>query len=186
MGWITALLALPLLASCVSEYRKGREDFYEGVREQSRRPDEARALFQESDEHFQAALAGESMPAHQRITAVSYRIRALIELDRHQDALALSSPPPEGYSLELAYDGDPVGLSLLRSHALDPDRAVAELLVADRMAGTVQARLHVAWEQVHALERLGNPKAKTQAVRICEAYAGKLDFDELKRRLSGG
>jgi hypothetical protein len=179
------LLPLLSLAACVSEYRKGREDFYQGVRELSRRPDEARAYFKESDEHFQAAIAEEGLSAHRRVTATSYRVRALIETDRHNEALALSSAPLEGYSLDLAYDGDPVGLSLIRSRALDPDRAFAELLVADRMAGTVKARLYVAWEQVHALERLGTPKAKSQAVKICDQHAGKLDFDELKKRLSG-
>lgn len=181
------VLSLPLLAACVSEFRKGREDFFEGVREVGRQhPEQANALFKESDEHFQKAIAEEELTAHRRVTATSFRIRAMIETDRHQDALALSSTPIDGYNLELAYDGDPVGLSILRSHALDPERGFTELLGGERFAGTPRARLHVAWEEVHALERIGTPKAKAVAVKICEQNAGKLDFDELRKRLSGG
>lgn len=178
------LLALPLLAACMSEYRKGREDFYEGVYELARNPDEARALFKESDEHFQAALAEEDLSPRQRVTAISYRIRSLVERDAHAEARALASTPIEGYARDQAYEGDPVALSLLRSRALEPERAYAELLVADRKAGTLKSRLHVAWEQVQALEKMGTPKAKAEAVKICQQHAGKLDFDELKKRLS--
>jgi len=180
------LLSLLFLASCVSEFRKGREDFYGGVHElQRNHPEGAQSLFKESDEHFQASIAEEGLSPHRMVTAISYRVHSLIELDHHAEALALSSTAIQSYSLELAYDGDPLGLALIRSHALDPERSFAELLLADqRFAGTVKARLHVAWEQVHALEKLGTPKAKAQAVRMCDQHAGKLDFDEMKKRLS--
>ena len=181
---LVGLLGFLALASCVSEYRRGRDDYYEGLYRLSSDPDEARALFKESDEHFQAAISEEELSPRMRVTAISYRIRAAIELDKHADAVALASAPVEGYNRDQAYDGDPVGLSLLRSRVLDADRAYAELLVADRKANTLKSRLHVAWEQVHALEKMGTPKSKAEAVKICEQHAGKLDFDELKKRLA--
>ena len=184
MRKIVPLLGLLALASCVSQFRRGREDFFDGLYELGRNPDEARALFKEADEHLQNALAEEELPTHRRVSAISYRVRALVELDRHADALALSSAPIEGYNREQLYDGDPVALSLLRARTLDPDRSYAELVLADRKANTLKSRLHVAWEQVHALERMGSPKAKAEGVKICEQHVGKLDFDELKKKLA--
>ena len=96
-------------------------------------------------------------------------------------ALAAALP---GYNPDQFWHGDPVGLSLLRASKLDPERAYAELLLAEKRAATLRARLHIAWEQVHLLQKIGTPKAKAEAAKICEAHAGKLDFDALKQALS--
>jgi hypothetical protein len=183
MKRIPALLALLTLASCASQYRRGREDFHDAMYELSRDPASAREIFTEADEHFQAALASTSLTIRQRIAATSFRIRGLIELDRNADARDLASAPIEGFDPGLPYEGDPLGLILLRAHQYDPEHAFAELLLADRRAGTPRARLHVAWEMVHALERMGKPQSKAEAARICDQNAGKLDFDDMKKRL---
>jgi len=177
-------LGLLTLASCVSQYRMGREDYFEGMRELPRDPAAAREMFAESDEHLRVALAEGKLTVRQRVAATSYRIRTLIELDHHAEARDLSSAPIEGFDPAQAVEGDPLGLLLLRAHLLDPERAFAELLVADRRAGTVQTRRHVAWEMVHALEKMGKPESKAEAVKICQQNSGQIDFDEMRKRLS--
>jgi len=184
MRKILPLAGLLGLTSCVSEFRKGREDYFEAVRELSHDPAASRELFAESGEHFQLALSDGRLTPRQKVAATTYRVRDLIELGRHPEARDLSSAPVEGFDPSQAIEGDPVGLMLLRAHMLDPERAFAELLLADRRAGTVQTRLHVAWEMVHALEKMGKAESKAEAVKICQQNPGQLDFDELKKRLS--
>ena len=183
MRKIFPLLGLFALASCISEFRRGREDYYEGLHELPRDPAAARETFTEADEHFKAALADAKLTVRQRVAAVSYRIRTLIELDRHAEARDLSSAPIEGFDPSQANEGDPIGTLLLRAHLLDPERAFAELLVADRKAATLKTRRHVAWEMVHALEKMGKPESKAEAVKLCQQNAGQIDFDELKKKL---
>jgi hypothetical protein len=178
------LPSLLALASCVSQYRMGREDYFEGMRELPRDPAAAREIFAEADEHFKTAFASGKLSVRQRVAASTYRIRALIELDRHAEARELSSAPIDGFDPTQAIEGDPVGLLLLRAHLLDPEHAFAELLVADRRAGTIQTRRHVAWEMVHALEKMGKPESKAEAIKICQQNPGQIDFDEMKKRLS--
>ena len=183
MRRILPLLGLLSLASCISEYRRGREDYYEGVRELPRDPAAAREIFAESDEHFKAALAEGKLTVRQRVAATSWRARALIELGRNAEARDLTSASIDGFDPNQAIEGDPVGLILIRAHLLDPERAFAELLVADRKAGTVQTRRHVAWEMVHALEKMGKPESKAEAIKLCQQNAGQIDFDDLKKKL---
>lgn len=185
MRKIPLLLALLALASCASNFSKGRDDFHDAMFELSRDPASARHIFAEADEHFQDALAGGSLTPRQKVAATAWRIRSLIELDRHVEARDLSSHPPAGYDPASPYEGDPLALILIRAHGYDPERAYAELLLADRRAGTTKSRIHVAWEMVHALEKIGKPQSKAEAVKLCDQYAGKVDFDEIKRRLGG-
>lgn len=185
MKKIPAVLALLALASCVSEYRKGRDDFHDAMRELGRDPVAAREIFAESDGHFQEALATGDLGPRQKIAAVSFRIRSLIEIGKNAEARDLAASAVAGFDPGSPYEGDPLGLLLIRAHAADPERGYADLLLADRRAGTVKARLHVAWEMVHCLEKLGKPQSKSEAVKICEQHAGELDFDELKKKLSG-
>jgi hypothetical protein len=185
MRKILPVLGLLVLASCVSEFRRGREDYYEGLHEIPRDPAAARETFAEADEHFKAALGGGKLTVRQRVAATSYRVRSLVELDRHAEARDLSAAPIEGYDPGQPQEGDVVGLLLIRAHSLDPEHAFAELLIAEHKAGTVKTRRHVAWEMVHALEKMGKPESKSEAVRICQQNAGQLDFDELKKKLGG-
>ena len=180
---LSGLLGLFSLASCISEFRRGRDDYYEGLHELPRDAAGAHDTFAEADEHFKAALAEGKLTTRQRIAAVSYRVRTLIELDRHVEARDLSAAPIEGYDPGQPNEGDPLALILIRAHSLDPEHAFAELLVADRKAGTLKTRRHVAWEMVHALEKMGKPESKAEAVKLCQQNAGQIDFDELKKKL---
>lgn len=180
-----ALLALLCLASCASQYRQGSDDFHDAMFQLSRNPDHAQEIFAEADEHLQLALESGDLQPRQQVAAVSFRIRSLIETDRHEEARHLASYPPLGYDPGSPYEGDPLGLLLLRAHVFNPERAYAELLVGERRAGTPKARLHIAWEMVHALETMGKPQSMTEAVKICEQNAGRLDFDERKKKLGG-
>src|SRR6185436_5230665 len=116
--------------------------------------------------------------------AVTMRARCLIELERHTDVPSLLLTPIPGYQADKLYPGDIIGLSLLKAEKLDPERGYAELLQAEKKAATLKSRLFLAWAQVHLLQRIGTPKAKQEAVHICNAYPGKLDFDSLKQQLS--
>ena len=112
------------------------------------------------------------------------RVRSLIELERHTEAAEALAVEIQGYGIDKAWRGDPVGLSLLRASKLDPERGYSELLLAEKTAATLRSRLHIAWEQVHQLQKIGTPKAKAEGVKICDAHAGKIDFDALKQALS--
>ena len=57
------------------------------------------------------------------------------------------------------------------------------MLLAEKKAATLRSRTYIAWEQVHLLQRIGTPKSKAEAIRLCTANAGKLDFDQIKRTL---
>jgi hypothetical protein len=139
--------------------------------------------FAEAEQDLADAMADELSPG-ERVLAVTLRARCLIELERHTDAAAVLATPIQGYSPDTRWTGDAVALSLLRATKLDPERAYAELLLAEKKAATLRSRLHVAWEQVHALQKIGTPQAKAEAVKICDAHKGKIDFDALKQSLS--
>jgi hypothetical protein len=183
LAWISALA---LLAACASPLRRGRAAYFDAVSHFPHDPPAAREDFAEAEQDLAEALADPDLPLRSRVEAASLRIRALLELDRHAEAADLAARPIEGYSPEASYDGDRVGLALLRAHALGGERGYAELVLAERYARTDRARLHLAWQQVRLLERIGTPKAKAEAVRICAQYAGKLDFDEIRKRLEEG
>lgn len=172
------------LTACHYPLYDGRDNYSEGMRRLRYDPGSASGYFAEADRELAEALADEDLDATEVVLAVSLRARSLIELERHQEVGPLLSADYKGYNPERQWRGDPVGLSLLRATRLDPERAYGELLLAEKKAATLRARRHIAWEQVHALQKIGTPKAKAEAVKICEANAGKLDFDELKKALS--
>src|SRR6185503_1986283 len=147
-------------------------------------PGSAGASFEEAERDLTEALADPDLDPGERVLAVTLRARCLIELERHRDVPPLVSGEIKGYAVDRAWRGDPVGLALLKASRLDPERAYAELLVAEKIAATLQSRMHLAWEQVLLLQKIGTPKAKAEGVRICEAHAGKIDFDQLKQALS--
>ena len=175
--------ALLLLTSCYSLY-EGRDAYGEGMHRLRYDPAAAAEYFVEADRELADAIANDNLQPSEMVLAVTLRARSLIELERHTDAAALLATPIKGYTAEGRWSGDVVGLALLRASKLDPERAFAELLLAEKKASTLRARLHVAWEQVHALQKIGTPQAKAEGVKICEAHKGKLDFDTLKQSLS--
>jgi hypothetical protein len=177
----TLLLAL---ASCTVPLYYGRDNYAEGMRRLRYDAASADGFFNAADQQLAEAIAEDELEPGERVLAVTLRARCLIELERHGDvAAALSGKLPD-VTADRGWRGDPVGLSLLRASQLDPERGYAELLLAEKKASTLRARLHIAWEQVHLLQRMGTPKAKAEAVKICEANAGKIDFDALKQALS--
>ena len=179
---VPALLAL--LVSCAYPLYYGRDNYAEGMRRLRYDAASAEGYFAQAEKDMAEALKDEDLEPAERVLAVTVRARSLIELERHGEvagALAVDLP---GYNPDQDWRGDPVGLSLLRASKLDPERAYAELLLAEKRAATLRARLHIAWEQVHLLQKIGTPKAKAEALKICEAHAGKLDFDALKQSLS--
>jgi len=173
-----------LLASCYSPLHYGRDNYAEGMRRLRYDAAAAESYFTGAEQQLAEALADQDADVGERVLAVSLRARCLIELERHGDVAGALAAPLPGYNPDQLWHGDPVGLSLLRASKLDPERAYAELLLAEKRAATLRARLHIAWEQVHLLQKIGTPKAKAEAVKICEAHAGKLDFDALKQSLS--
>lgn len=177
--------SLPLLAaSCTYPLYYGRDNYAEGMRRLRYDAPAADGFFAAAEKDLSQALADEALEPSEKVLAVTLRARCLIELERHADvAPALAVKVPDVTS-DRGWRSDPVGLSLLRATQLDPEHAYAELLLAEKKASTLRARLHLAWEQVHLLQRIGTPKAKAEAVRICEGNAGKLDFDALKQALS--
>ncbi len=181
---LAAAIALLALAACRSPFHAGRRAYEDGMSLLRHDPPSAREEFLEADGNFAEALADPGLKARHRVPAAATRIRCLIELERHAEAADLAAAKIEGYDPEVPYEGDVVGLELLRAHALDVQRGLAQLLVAEKLAGTHKARLHLAWQQARFLERMGTPQAKAQAVRICEQHAGKIDFDERKKKLS--
>ncbi|MBV8882065.1 MAG: hypothetical protein JO332_19065 [Planctomycetaceae bacterium] len=181
LGAAPALLLL--LASCIYPIDRGRDEYAEGMRRLHYDPNASPDYFASAEKDFTNALMDEDLEPAQRVKAVSMRARCLIELERHTevpDALAVPLPT---YAPDRTYPGDVIGLSLLKASKLDPERAYAELLLAERKAATLRSRVHLAWEQVHVLQKIGTPKAKAEAIRICAAHAGKIDFDALKQDL---
>jgi hypothetical protein len=171
------------LAACASPLNRGRRDYFDGMRRLRYDPAAARGDFEQADGHLAEALADPDLSARERVTAAAIRVRTLVELDRHDDAAALAAQKVEGYQPGAFYEGDRVGLALIKAHALDPERGFAELLAAERGAQTFKARLHLAWQEVRFLQRIGTPKAKAEAVKICDQHPGKLNFDEMKKQL---
>jgi hypothetical protein len=147
-------------------------------------PASAGPHFADADQELGQAIAGGDLDPSEHVLAVTLRVRCLIELERHADAAALLSAEIPGYKADRGWRGDAVGLSLLRASRLDPERAYAELLLAEKKATTLRSKLHLAWEEVHLLQKLGTPQAKAEGVKICDAHAGKIDFDALKQSLS--
>jgi hypothetical protein len=181
---VATALALLLPASCASSLSSGRDGYAEGMRRLRYDPGAAGASFAEAEHELAQAVADPELDPGERVVAVTLRARCLIELERHAEVPPLIAGEIKGYSIDRAWRGDSVGLALLKASRLDPERAYAELLVAEKMAATLQSRIHLAWEQVHLLQKIGTPKAKAEALKICEAHAGKIDFDQLKQALS--
>lgn len=171
---------LLLAAACHSEYRHGRESYHDGMRALQYDPARAREEFRDAEADMALVLSEPDTATARRVTAASIRIRSLIELERHDDARQLSLQPIPGYDAARLYEGDLVGLTTIKIRAMDPERGLAELVLVERLATTLQARLHVAREQVHLLRALNTEKSRAEAARICAAHAGKLDFDTLK------
>jgi hypothetical protein len=177
-------LTILLLASCTAPLTSGRDNYAEGMRALRYDPAEAGRYFAESERDLAEALADPNLELGDRVAAVTLRARCLIELERHADASAQIAEDIKGYSPDKLWRGDLVGLALLKASRLDPERAYAELLLAEKKAATLRSRVHLAWEQVHVLRKIGTPQAKAEGVKICEAHAGKIDFDALKQALS--
>lgn len=177
-------LAALALSSCAYPAYLGRDNYAEGMRRLRYEPAAAPEYFAAADRDFAEALADPGLDPGERVMCVTMRARCLIELERHVDVPNLLSTPIQGYDIARNYPGDVIGLSLLKASKLDPERAYSELLLAEKKAATLRARLYIAWAQVHTLQRIGTPKAKSEAVKICDAYKGKLDFDELRAQLS--
>ena len=176
--------SLLLLASCATALHSGRDNYAEGMRRLRYDPGSAGESFAEADRDLAEALEDPDLEPGERVLAVSLRARVLIELERHADAAALIAGDLKGYAPDRAWRGDPVALSLLKASRLDAERAYAELLLAEKIAATLQSRMHLSWAQVHVLKKIGTPQAKAEAAKICEAHAGKIDFDALKKDLS--
>lgn len=181
---LPALLPLLATAACHSPYRHGRESYHDGMRALQYDPGLAKQEFRDAETDLAEVLAEPDLETTRRVTAASIRIRALIELDRHDEARELASVAIPGYDRDRAYEGDLAGLLLLKARTLDPERGYAELVFGERRVNTLQARVHLAREQVHLLKAIGTPKARAEASRICKAHAGKLDFDQLGQGLS--
>jgi len=181
---LAAPFSLVVLASCQAPLYSGRDSYSEGMRQLHYDPGSATEYFVEADRDLEEALRDPALETTERVLAISLRARCLIELERYADASTLVSGEVPGYSADRAWRGDPVGLALLRARHLDAERAYAELLLAEKKAATLRSRMHIAWEQVHVLQKLGTPQAKAEGVKICEAHAGKIDFDDLKKTLS--
>lgn len=181
----SAILALLTLASCSSALRRGKEEYHEGMYDLNRDPSHARVHFERSDGFLAEVLAEGDLEPAQKVTALAVRVRSLIELDRHADAAKLlEETKVEGFDPEYRYEGDKTGLALVKAHHVDPDRAFTELVLAERGARTARARLHLAWQQVKFLRKVGTTKARMEAIQVCQKNAGKLDFDEQKKALA--
>jgi hypothetical protein len=180
--------ALPLLfvASCTYPLYSGRDNYDEGMRHLRYDPNASPEYFASAEKYFAEALTDEDLEPSERVMAVSMRARCLIELERDIEVPALLATPIPTYMPERTYPGDVVGLALLKASKMDPEHGYAELLLAEKRAATLRSRVHLAWAQVHALQRIGTPKARAEAIKICAAYPGKIDFDSLKRQLESG
>lgn len=173
------------LASCATGYIQGQREFSTGMFWLSRGSPYARGPLFDAESNLASAMAYENLTMKEWVSASSMRARALIELGRHSDARDQVSIDIEGYDAACEYDGDPVALLLIRAHALDRERALVQLLLAERLANTRRTELHVAWEQAHLLSAMGTDKSKAEALKLCNRHAGELDFDDLKKSLGG-
>ncbi len=180
----TAAALLLLLAGCAGPLRRGSGAYHDGMSRLGHHAELARQDFLEADAALAEALADPELPTGRRVTATSIRLRALIELDRHADARALAATAIPGFEPGLAYAGDRAGLALLRARGMDRERGFAELLLAERQTQTLRAQVHLAWEQVRLLAEIGTPASRAEAVRICERWPGRLDFDEQRKKLA--
>jgi hypothetical protein len=179
-----AALALLLLSACANPLYYGRDSYAEGMRRLRYDPGASPEYFEAAEHDFAEALADDSLDTYDMVMAITMRARCLIELERHADVPAVLAAPLPGYQMDKMYAGDLIGLALLKASKLDPEHAYTELLLAEKKAATLKSREHIAWAQVHVLQRIGTPKAKEEAIRICTAHAGKLDFDALKQGLA--
>ncbi len=178
------VLSLLALAACANPLYYGRDNYAEGMRRLRYDPSASPEYFAAAEKDFAEALSQDGLDTSELVMAVTMRARCLIELERHSDVPAVLSAPIPDYQPERSYPGDLIGLSLLKSEKLDAEHGYAELLLAEKKAATLKSRLHLAWAQVHLLQKLGTPKAKSEALRICNAHPGKLDFDAIKQSLS--
>ena len=178
------ILAALALSSCGYPAYYGRDNYAEGMRRLRYEPVAAPEYFSAAERDFAQALADPDLDPGERVMCVTMRARCLIELERHTDVPNLLAAPIAGYDIARNYPGDMIGLSLLKASKLDPERAYSELLLAEKKAATLKARLYIAWAQVHTLQRIGTAKSKAEGIKICDAYKGKLDFDELRAQLS--
>lgn len=179
-----SLLSLLLLASCASSLNRGKSEFFEGMYDLRYDPGHAKVHFERSETYMAEALAEGDLETREKVTALSVRLRSLIELDRHPEAAALLGAPIEGFDPNYRYEGDTTGLALIAARHTDHDRAYRDLILAEKHARTARARQALAWEQVRVLRAKGTPQAKAEAVKICERNAGKLDFDEQRKALT--
>jgi hypothetical protein len=179
-----AALVLLLLSACANPLYYGRDNYAEGMRRLRYDPAASPEYFAAAEQDFAEALAEDELDTSELVMAVSMRARCLIELERHTDVPALLATPIPGYQPDKMYPGDLIGLALVKASRVDAEHAYAELLLAEKKAATLRSRVHIAWTQVHVLQRIGTPKAKEEAIRICAAHAGKLNFDALKEQLS--
>lgn len=180
---LAAAPALLLLAACTYPLYSGRDNYAEGMRHLRYEPASAPDYFAAGERYFSEALKDEDLDPSERVMAVTMRARCLIELERHADVAPSLAVPIPSYAPERSYPGDVIGLSLLKASKLDPEHAYAELLLAEKKAATLRSRVHLAWEQVHLLQRMGTAKSRAEAIRICTAHAGKIDFDVIKKDL---
>jgi hypothetical protein len=184
VGRFVPVLAALALSSCAYPMEHGRDNYAEGMRRLRYDPSTSPDYFSAAEKDFADALAHGDLDLTRSVMAVTMRARCLIELERHTEVPELLATPLPGYDPRASYPGDMVTLSLLKASKLDPEHGYSELLLAEKKAATVKARVHIAWAQVHLLQRIGTAKSRAEGIRICDAYAGKLDFDELKRQLS--
>jgi hypothetical protein len=176
--WVLGLLAL---TACSSPFRRGKGEYGEGMYWLRNNPPHAGEHFRSAERHLADALEEGGLDAGEMVTAVTLRARALVELERYEEASELVSGRLVAYHPDKRYVSDRVGLAAVRARALDPERGLAELVMAAAHALTPKSRLFLEREQVLALIKLGTPKARAQAAKICEANAGKLDFDQLRK-----
>jgi hypothetical protein len=180
----TAAAGLLLLTACAGPFARGRDAYHDGMSRLGRHAELSQSDFLEAEALLAEALADPELATSERVTATSIRLRALIELDRHAEARELAAAPIPGYEPGLAYAGDRAGLALLRARTLDPERAYAALLAAEREIQTMRAQVHLAWEQVRLLRAMDRPAARAEAAKICERWPGRLDFDAQRAELT--
>ena len=180
---LASIGTLLLLASCTYPLYSGRDKYAEGMRHLRYDPNAAPEYFAAAERSFAEALTDEDLEPAERVMAATMRARCLIELERDAEVDACLAVKIPTYMPERTYPGDMVGLGLLKASRMDPEHAYAELLLIEKKAATLRSRVHIAWQQVHVLQKIGTPKARSEAAKICAAYPGKIDFDSLKRSL---